>query len=304
VDVLADIMASTRVGGAIYCRHGHRGVWGLRFAQGNVAGFHYIARGGCWLRREGAPVERLEAGDLVMFPRSVPHDLVSAPGAQARPFEEVPCAVEEASEVVIVCGAFVFESHGPHPIFSLLPERVRLTAQEMAQEPGLEAVLALLNVELEAPQPGGKALVARLLDALFIYALRLWTRTQADAAGVGVLGALRDEAVNRALALMHGQPGEPWTVQGLGRSVGLSRAAFAKRFQVVVGEAPLQYLTRLRMEVACERLRHTDEPLEQLALRVGYADGFSFNRAFRRVVGVPPGHYRSAPTEAPAWQRG
>jgi AraC-like DNA-binding protein len=293
MDVIADILTSTRVGGAIYCRHGQQNPWGLRFAQARVVGFHYVAQGECWLRMLDGSTKRLETGDFILLPRGTAHDLVSSPQSLVIPFTQAPCVMPPSPDVVLVCGAFLFESQGPHPIFSLLPEQMYLSAARMAEEPGLTALLALLDAELVNSQPAGQTLIGRLLDALFIYALRLWTRTQEHEQG-GVLGALRDEAINRALALMHAQPAEEWTVEGLGRAVGLSRAVFAKRFQALVGEAPLQYLTHLRMQAACKWLRQTEEPLEQIAVRVGYADGFSFNRAFRRVIGVPPGQYRSA----------
>src|SRR3954465_899611 len=50
---------------------------------------------------------------------------------------------------------------------------------------------------------------------------------------------LLDGKVARALALLQAEPAKRWTVERLARAVGLSRAAFARRFAAVSGRAPL-----------------------------------------------------------------
>jgi AraC-like DNA-binding protein len=104
--------------------------------------------------------------------------------------------------------------------------------------------------------------------------------------------------VGRALAVMHGEPQRDWTVESLAAEVACSRATFARRFRELVGETPLVYLTRLRMDVAARMLRDSDTPLAVIAERVGYASEFAFNRTFHRVRGTPPGRYREQAREA------
>jgi AraC-like DNA-binding protein len=72
----------------------------------------------------------------------------------------------------------------------------------------------------------------------------------------------------------------------------MSRSAFAERFARLVGEPPLAYLTRWRMERAARLLRESGYGLDQIAGRVGYAAEAAFNKAFKRWIGVPPGTYR------------
>jgi AraC-like DNA-binding protein len=91
---------------------------------------------------------------------------------------------------------------------------------------------------------------------------------------------------------MHAEPRRDWTLDTLSAEVACSRATFARRFRELVGESPLVYLTRLRMDVAARLLRESDQPLAAVAERVGYASEFAFNRTFHRVRGVPPGRYR------------
>ena len=101
-----------------------------------------------------------------------------------------------------------------------------------------------------------------------------------------------DRRVARALTLLQAEPAKRWTVERLARAVGLSRAAFARRFAAVSGCSPLRYLTELRLALAAHRLEHTDDSLAEVAQHVGYTSEFSFSRAFKRQHGVAPGLFR------------
>lgn len=108
-----------------------------------------------------------------------------------------------------------------------------------------------------------------------------------------------DAAIRRALDAMTLAPAEPWTVERLARLAGLSRAAFARRFERAVGAPPKQHLATLRLELAAHRLETTDEALAAIAASVGYASEFAFSRAFKRRFGVAPGGFRRrAPARA------
>lgn len=116
-------------------------------------------------------------------------------------------------------------------------------------------------------------------------------------AGTLLLGAVSaqpepDLRVAQALGLMCSQLEKRWTVESLARKVGLSRAAFAKRFVRSTGLSPLRYLCQLRLERAAELLRSSDASLGELSDVVGYASEFAFSRAFKRRYGVAPGVFR------------
>jgi AraC-like DNA-binding protein len=113
--------------------------------------------------------------------------------------------------------------------------------------------------------------------------------------------AFHDPVVGTALALVHRDPGRPWTVAGLARAVGAPRATFSRRFTALTGQAPMTYVTAWRMSVASRLLREERQPLREIAGRVGYDSEFAFARAFKRAVGQAPGRYRAA-AEATAAQ--
>jgi AraC-like DNA-binding protein len=93
---------------------------------------------------------------------------------------------------------------------------------------------------------------------------------------------------------MHGSPAHDWTIEALGRAVGLSRSAFAARFSAKVGQAPLEYLARWRMTRASRLLAESDASISDIAAQVGYQSDSAFTKAFARVVGQSPARYRRA----------
>jgi AraC-like DNA-binding protein len=306
MDVLADVLSSTRLGGTVFARSELSGSWGLLFEPAARAGLHIVARGSCWLSMRGrrAPVHLVE-GDVVLLPHGAGHSLLSHPEVEPLPFGRMleRCQVSHGphgmdlnlegngSSAVLLCGAYRFEHEGVHPLLSLLPPLIHLHAKAGVMSGPLEAVLRLLLAEYAQPSPGTVAVTARLVDVLFIQIIRGWLEHQ-PAGNTGWLGAVRDPQVGRALALMHEAPQRNWTVESLATEVACSRATFARRFRGLVGETPLVYLTRLRMDMAARLLRDSATPLAAIAERVGYTSEFAFNRTFHRLRGTPPGRYR------------
>jgi AraC-like DNA-binding protein len=108
----------------------------------------------------------------------------------------------------------------------------------------------------------------------------------------GWLHALVDPQVSLALALIHQHPETSWTVESLAKQVNMSRSGFAARFKWLVGEAPLQYITRWRMYRAVEFLRSSKFTVTEIAEQVGYDSETAFSKAFKRQMGQSPNQYR------------
>ena len=83
-----------------------------------------------------------------------------------------------------------------------------------------------------------------------------------------------------------------WTVDDLGREVGLSRSALADRFIQLIGVPPMHYLVSWRMQVATQKLRNTNASIAQVADLVGYDSEAAFSRAFKKALGVAPATWR------------
>ena len=131
----------------------------------------------------------------------------------------------------------------------------------------------------------------RLLDLLLIAVLRAWF-ARPEAAAPGWYRAHGDPIVGPALRLLHNNPAHPWTVASLAAASGVSRAALARRFNALVGEPPMTFLTGWRLTLAADLLREPGATVGSVAEQVGYGSSFALSTAFKRVRGVSPQEHR------------
>lgn len=148
-------------------------------------------------------------------------------------------------------------------------------------------------------RPGGETIITRLADIIVIQAIRSWIDS-APESNQGWLAALRDGSVGPAIVAIHREPKRDWTVASLAKEVCMSRSGFSVRFTDLVGESAMNYLTQWRMQLARTQLIETSEPLSAIAVSVGYQSEAAFGRAFKRVLGVPPGSVRHSETNSPS----
>ena len=301
--LLDNLLRSIRLRSSIYIRPEFRAPWAFSLGDSGTA-FHIVASGKCWLEVKGVsePV-RLSAGDFVVMPRGDLHFMRDAPTTRAVNFfdllnKHVPdkhgafCAGGKGPITRLVCGGMEFENSATDPLLAVLPPFIHVKRSGRNAAPWLKAMVMHVLEELGSGRAGASAVVTRLADILFIQAVREYLDENVETAESGWLAALRDHQIGRALALLHDQPHQPWTVAMLAHNVALSRSAFAAKFTELVGEPPLHYLTRLRLNAASTRLRATNEKLTAIALGVGYESVAAFARAFKRNVGMTPGVYR------------
>ena len=93
---------------------------------------------------------------------------------------------------------------------------------------------------------------------------------------------------------MHTEPAANWTLDLLAKQAGMSRSAFAARFKAVVGQTPLDYLTRWRIYRASRHIQRSGAYVAAVAREAGYDSVAAFNRAFKRETGLTPGSFRKA----------
>ncbi len=299
-DPLGEALHLLRMDGAFYCRSELRAPWGLELpALPGYLWFHVVTTGSLRLEA-GGTVRTLGPGEIALVPRGEGHVLRSEAGAPAPSILAVPRKqLSEHYEVLrlggdgpattLVCGAVRFGHPAAASFVGALPEILHLEGVER-----LQAALSLLAAEAREPRLGGEAVITRLADILIIQALRAWMETDAGA-HTGWLGALRDEQIGRAIALIHRDPARDWTVESLARELAMSRSAFAARFTALVGEPAIAYVTRWRMQVAVAALRDEHATVGELAGRLGYRSEAAFARAFKRETGMPPGAVRRLP---------
>ncbi|POZ62960.1 AraC family transcriptional regulator [Chromobacterium alticapitis] len=299
MDLLEDIFASMRVESALYARLQARVPWGIAFDHQVSARFGIVAHGGCLLDGAGlaAPLA-LAAGDLFIVSGGQQFRLMDQPGRETPPCGTVFDGRVDGvirfggagAETGIVSGRFLFDAAAGAPLMALLPPvlHLRLDAERARL---LQAALEMIARENAAPALGSRLVVQKLVDVLLIEALRIHCLS---GQGQGWLGALADRRLSPVLRALHEDLSAPWTLDAMAARAGMSRSAFARYFRARVGDTPLNHLTGWRMQRARALLGGSRLSLAEVAARVGYDSDAAFQRAFKRLAGVPPGEYRRA----------
>jgi AraC-like DNA-binding protein len=176
------------------------------------------------------------------------------------------------------------------PLLHALPTAVPICSQPMSLVTELVHQVAAVRAD---GRPGTATIVDQLLTLAALETLRQkFHDTVPD--GPGWLSGLRDAEIGPILSQMLRSPGTPWTVESLATLGPMARSTFARRFRQLVGEAPMDVLTAIRMRFAAQLLRH-DGPLKDIARQVGYRSVSAFSVAFRRCHGCTPSEYRTGP---------
>ena len=307
-DLANELLRDFRIESSVLCRSVMGAPWGFGVAAHAAGSFHLVLHGQGWLEVEGMtdPVH-VRPGDLAVLPRGSAHWVKDVPSSSA-PWL---ASILDRHEVIdgelhfggdhgplteIVCGVFALEDSSASPWVERLPAVV-LSKAESRDSGWRDPVAATLRDEARAPTRGGATVVNRLLESIVLDALRVeLSALTSDAQPPGQ--AVADQRIGRVIARLHDSPDDDWTVERLAMVAAMSRSAFAERFRVLVGEPPLRYLTRLRLQRAARLFRTTDSSVAEIARRVGYGSEEALSRAFKHRFGVSPSAIRMPATRS------
>lgn len=301
MDPLSDILAILKPESYVTAGIDAGGEWAIRF--GNRPGTikcHAVTAGACWLVVDGmeTPV-RLTAGNCIILPSGRSFTLSSDPTlntveawdvlSHARPGDVV--LHNGGGDFAFAGTRFEVDSRKAGALLGTLPPLIHL--HETEDRDAMRWCLMQMMTEMRAGRPGGTLAARHLAHLMLLQAFRLHLSRQAGDR-VGLLYALADPHLGKAIEAIHADPGNRWTLAELASRAGLSRSIFAQRFRERVGETPIGYLARWRMMLARERLTDSREPLGTIANALGYESENAFNTAFRRVIGCSPRRYARA----------
>jgi len=314
-DTLSEVLRAVRLTGAVFFAVDASAPWVAETPPGrevapyifpgveHVIEYHVVTAGSCWGGLVDEVPLRLEAGDVIVFPQGDGHVISSAPGMRGLPepdavrraqSQQLPIALRidggGAERAELICGFLGCDARPFNPLLSTLP-RVLHVPRRAAEDSVIEQLVRLALSESGARRAGGECMLARLSELLFVEIVRRHVATLPPD-NVGWLAGLRDEQIGRVLAKLHDRPAHDWSLEGLGREVGLSRSVLAERFTHFVGVPPMQYLAQWRMQLAATLLSSTTLGLGEIAERVGYGSETALSRAYKRWVGVAPAEWR------------
>lgn len=302
-DPLGEALHALRMSGTFYCRSELAAPWGLGLPSfPNCLWFHAVTRGSCILSGKGLETQQLRAGDFALITRGQGHELRSAARVPTPNVLDLPQELMserysllrhggDGEPATLVCGVVRFENHTASDLIAQLPPVIRIDAFESSHAEWMQSTLRIMADEARQLAPGGETVLTRLADILVVQAIRSWLLQRKDE-HEGWLGAFKDPRIGRALALVHRDPSQDWSVGSLASAVAMSRSAFAARFAELVGETPAHYVMRVRMRVADEWLGTSGSTVAEVATRLGYQSEAAFNRAFKRCLGETPGNAR------------
>lgn len=314
MDALSEALNTVRMTSAVYFNVRCTAPWGfavppLREVARVVAppthclvGFCLVTEGKACFHFEETGDVMVSAGDLLIKPHGDPHTVANGTPSQFIDSAKVLSRIlagdlstvrldggGEATE--FICGYFGCERYAARLFLAGLPKVIKLSVGGDAAGQWLSNSIRHLLSESWSGRPGRTVLLSKMADALFIEGLRRYME-QLPPEKTGWLAGARDPVVGAALAQLHRKPHHAWTLAELAAETGTSRSALAEHFQRFLGEPPLTYLARWRMQLAANKLQTTRNTVLQVAMDVGYESEAAFNRAFKREFGHPPAQFR------------
>lgn len=309
-DLITEALQQVRLSGVVLFRVDLRSPWCFRTVgdmevppqASHMTVFHVVLEGECWVGLEADPPQLFRAGDAVILPRSDIHWLGDRPDGIPIPVSELYgdtplsqlCDVRlggDGARTRILCGFLGYERAAFTPLYDALSPLFRVRMGEGGSGPSLDSLLRYAEEEVLSQRPGSTGLRLRMTELLFVEALRrhMASLPQDEA---GWLAAVRDPVVGCAMGLLHATPERQWTVPALAQASASSRSVLSERFNTLLGEPPMHYLTRWRMHLAARRLRDSRDSIETIAEALGYQSPAAFQRAFKRQMGATPAQWR------------
>ena len=314
-DPLTDILRAMRLTGGVFLEAAFTSPWcvvsrvtpeecaGYLPLPRHIIAYHFVCEGELSVGVDGAAPVTARRGEIVILPRNDHHLLGSdldmapidvndlfEPGDASRPGRLVHGTAATA-DTRFFCG-FLSHNQPDDPLLSALPRVLKSRMEDAAASDWVESSLRFASRRPTPDEKLSPAVLGKLAELLFIEAVRQYLQDDPATTGSGWIAGLRDPRVGRALALLHGQRERAWTTEDLAREVGLSRSAFAERFTGLVGDPPMRYLGKWRLQHAARRLLETSEPIARIAGEAGYESEPAFHRAFKREHRMTPASWR------------
>ncbi len=316
MDVLSEVLKAVKLDGAVFFNGEFSSPWCAREPDADALAsylptrpkhviiFHLITEGRGYVRlEEDGRATPLEAGDIVILAQGDAHFMGNGP------FVTPIDSAEQLRQVLIeghiishsggggeltklICGYLTCDPQLSQVFLAGLPSIVKVHIRDSPSGQWLEDTLRYSIDHAKTSGPGGAAVIAKLSEVLFVETLRRYI-AKLPPSHTGWLAGARDPEMGKALTLLHKQPAHPWTIASLAQEVGVSRSVLAERFRHYLGDTPIGYLTRWRLQLAAQVLRSTSKSVAEVAGDVGYQSEPSFNRAFKRELGLPPAAFRS-----------
>lgn len=290
-DPLSLLLKRMDLSAEVYVNGDFCGTWAVNTAGSKRIPFHLIGAGNAWLHIDDSSPQQLAEKDLVLFPRDSQH--IVSHSAERPTLEQINAPMtNDGATTQMICGFFEFKSAFTYPLLDALPEVVVLQTSSANQAERMQRLLDLMLLELSEVKPGNYAVVDHIAYLVFIEILR--QQVSSETLPQGMLKALFDAKIGRALNAIHKNPQQAWTLVTLAEKANMSRSSFADKFSRLAGITPKRYLNLWRMAEARRLLSSSELSTAQIAEMSGYDSEAAFRKAFKSMEGQTPGDVRKA----------
>lgn len=276
MDIVSDILQLSGVKNYLLHNQVIQSPWQMKFPCNKSIAFHVVTKGELILKAKKFEKPKvLRQGDIVFLTRGFDHSLSSNAAA---------------TESILISGAYQLLCEPIHPLFFELPDYFILSSVDIERHSPINTVLSLISQEMALADIGSTKITKNLLDVMFNYILREILKQK----GINQTwsGSISDPLIFKVLNLLHENLTHNWSLNELAEKSGISRSGLASKFKNSLGDTPLNYLSKLRIQKASNLLISTDLTIEQISHSLGYNDSFVFSKNFKKNLGQNPSEYR------------
>ncbi len=315
---LNDVLKSMHISASLLINEAYTPPWGVAIPESTqlvnllkqesktqTIAFHYVKRGYIKIiPKVGNPV-KVNAGELAICFGGIAHQLTQGQNDQTVGVETIlldgnnpftPNEANLANSTSVICGVFKMENTKLNPLFAALPPLLHVTNTQRDNANGLNHALNWIDQDItNSSQPS--YIIEKLLELLCIEVLR--THLDNKVTGKGWIKAMQDPIISRAISQFHARPNGDWSVKKLADYVALSPSRFAARFNAALGDSPMIYITKWRMNIASRLLKENQQKVEEVANAVGYENVAAFSRTFKKYCGTSPAVWRGQSKQTP-----
>jgi AraC-like DNA-binding protein len=313
MDVLSEVLRAVKLQGALFFNGEFSAPWCVKEPHstlivpylspraGHLMIYHFLTEGRAYAKLTEGRREELVAGDIVIFPHGDPH--VFGNGSPTKPMNGLDVFEKNLSQgfklarfggggevTKFICGFMACEPRLSEVVLAGLPKMLKV---HVGNEPSGEWIQNSIrfSVQEDSENAGSGLVLAKMSELLFVETLRRYINGL-PTDQTGWLAGARDPVTAHALALLHKDPADAWTLSALARQIGVSRTRLVERFRHFLGEPPIAYLNQWRLQLGADLLQSSEHSVAEVAAAVGYGSEATFNRAFKRKFDCPPAQFR------------
>lgn len=225
MDALSSVLDIIAMKGGVYFNCFLAGRWGMEVQAKQLAEFHIVSRGQCWLRMYDRAADlQLQTGDIVFFPHGHAHAMLSHPDSpiqnataflkHAMPeFGPLVIGSAEEAQTELLCGYFDFQNCPNHLFLSALPSLIHIRNPADQELCWLTQIIAMLGYETSNKLQGRSAIVQHLVEVMFAHLIRAYvSQNNSDAC---ILKAMADQKIGKCLNAIHQDIAAAWTIEQL-----------------------------------------------------------------------------------------